>query len=109
MLILITKGARSGKLRETPLIYVKNNGKVAVIASSLGSASHPQWYRNLLANPEASLFFEGRRGLYSYEQLEGEQRQDYWQRMLEIYPGYNRYADLARGRHIPVILFSPLE
>ncbi len=96
-------------MRETPLIYVKNNENVVVIASSLGSANHPQWYRNLLANSEASLSFDGHRGLYSYRQLEGKERQEYWQRMLEVYPGYNRYAELAGGRHIPVILFSPLE
>ena len=88
---------------------MKYNENVAVIASSLGSANHPQWYRNLLANPEASLSFDGHQGLYSYRQLEGKERQEYWQRMLEVYPGYNRYAELAGGRHIPVILFSPLE
>jgi len=109
VLILTTKGARSGKLRETPLIYVKNNENVVVIASSLGSANHPQWYRNLLAYSEVSLSFDGHGGLYSYRQLEGKERQEYWQRMLEVYPGYNRYAELAGGRHIPVILFSPLE
>jgi len=109
VLILVTKGVRSGVLRETPLLYARNNENVAVIASSLGSAHHPQWYRNLLANPEASLYFDGHQSLYSYRQLEGEERQEYWQRMQEVYPGYNRYAELAGGRHIPVILFSPLE
>jgi deazaflavin-dependent oxidoreductase (nitroreductase family) len=109
MLILTTKGARTGILRETSLLYVKNNENVAVIASSLGSTNHPQWFRNLLSNPEASLSFEGRQVIYSFRQLEGTERQEYWQRMLEIYPGYKRYAELAAGRHIPVILFSPLE
>ncbi|OGO29537.1 MAG: hypothetical protein A2Z16_12440 [Chloroflexi bacterium RBG_16_54_18] len=109
VLILTTKGARTGILRETPLIYVKSSENVAVIASSLGSTNHPQWYRNLLADPEASLSFEGRQGFYTSRQLEGTERQEYWQRMLEIYPGYNRYAELAVGRHIPVILFFPLD
>ena len=88
---------------------MESGNNVAVIASSLGSSQHPQWYRNLLANPEATLSFDGRHKLYSYRQLEGMERQVYWQRMLEIYPGYNRYAELAQGRHIPVILFTPLD
>jgi deazaflavin-dependent oxidoreductase (nitroreductase family) len=62
VLILTTKGVRTGILRETPLIYVKSSENVAVIASSLGSTIHPQWYRNLFANPVASLSFDGRQG-----------------------------------------------
>lgn len=109
LLILVTRGAKSGKVRETPLIYLRTGEKIAVIASSLGSKNHPQWYRNLLSSGEAVLLVEGKRAAYAYRQLEGEERQECWQRMLEIYPGYDRYAELAGERHIPVVLFIPLE
>lgn len=109
LLILTTRGVITGQTRETPLIYLRNGEEVAVIASALGSPQHPQWYRNLLKDPEASLFLEGQRRIYSYRLLAGQERRETWQRMLEIYPGYDKYAEMAGRREIPVILFTPLE
>jgi deazaflavin-dependent oxidoreductase (nitroreductase family) len=108
LLILSTTGAKSGHPRETPLLYVRHEENIVVIASSLGSTRHPQWYYNLRSKPQASLLIEGRKGRYSYRLLEGNERQDYWERMQQLYPGYNRYKELAGERHIPVILFTPL-
>lgn len=108
MLILTTIGRVSGQTRETPLIYFRNEDQVVVVASSLGSRDHPQWYRNLLHSPYAAIFMEGQRGDYTYRLLQGLEREVYWQRMLDIYPGYDRYAELADGREIPVILFTRL-
>ena len=108
LLVLTSKGAKSGRLRQTALLYLKDENRVIVIASRLGSRRHPHWYYNLTANPEASLFFEGKSGAYLSREAAGKERQVYWESMVELFPGYDRYKKLAGGRLIPVMVFSPL-
>jgi deazaflavin-dependent oxidoreductase (nitroreductase family) len=107
LLILTTKGARSGLLRSTPLLFMKHGQEIIVIASSLGSPRHPDWYFNLRSNPEVSLRIEGKSKYYFARQANGQERQDYWEEMVNLYSGYTKYASLAADREIPVIVFIP--
>jgi hypothetical protein len=51
VIVLTFKGAKSGKIRKTPLMRIEHNGTYAVVASNAGAPTHPLWYRNIVANP----------------------------------------------------------
>lgn len=61
VLILITRGARTGETRETPLVYSEQGDRLVVVASKAGADSHPAWYHNLVANPEVTVEVLGER------------------------------------------------
>lgn len=108
LVLVTTKGAKSGLPRTVPVIYTKQGDDVIVIASKLGSRKHPAWYLNLRANPEASLYFEGREINCVVREAEGEEREYLWHKMVESYPGFTKYKERAGGRRIPVLVFSPV-
>src|SRR3954470_22161636 len=60
ILLLTTVGARTGQRRTTPMMFVRLDGRLLVIASNAGAPKHPDWYRNLLANPAVTVEAEGR-------------------------------------------------
>ena len=102
LLLLTTTGARSGQRRTTPLMYVADRDRLLVIASNAGAPAHPDWYRNLLAHPEATVEV----GADTYDVravvLEGAERQQLWDKIVESYPFFTEHqAKIAR--EIPVI------
>jgi deazaflavin-dependent oxidoreductase (nitroreductase family) len=106
---LITNGAKSGKERRTPLLGFFIGEKVVLIASNFGNARHPAWYHNLRAHPHARLVYDHRERKYlAHEALEAE-RELYWQKAVDLYPGYERYRERAAPRSIPVMVFEPVE
>jgi F420H(2)-dependent quinone reductase len=104
VLVLLTTGRRSGKRRETPLLYLEDGGNAVVIASNGGTASHPAWFLNLVANPEAEVrLADGRTERVRAEEMRGEERRRLWTRAVEMYPSYADYQDKT-DREIPVVL-----
>ncbi|MEX2980600.1 nitroreductase family deazaflavin-dependent oxidoreductase [Streptomyces sp. C36] len=106
VIILTSVGARSGKLRKTPLMRVEHQGEYAVVASLGGAPKHPVWYFNLKAHPRVELR-DGtvRRDMVARE-VEGEEKALWWGRAVEAYPDYDDYQAKTE-REIPVFVLEP--
>jgi deazaflavin-dependent oxidoreductase (nitroreductase family) len=110
VVMLTTTGAKSGLPRTVPLLAFPDGDKVALIASSFGSAKHPAWYLNLRANPQALLAFHGQPARsYVAREASISEREMYWRRAARAYPGYNAYKERTGGREIPVIVLEPAQ
>ena len=95
VLLLHCTGARSGKQRTLPLLYVplaEDPDAVLLIASNAGQDRHPAWYYNLRAHPEVRCELGGEKRNYSAQLLEGEARRIGFETAVCLYPGYRRYA-----------------
>jgi deazaflavin-dependent oxidoreductase (nitroreductase family) len=107
IVIVTHRGAKSGKIRKTPLMRVEHGGEYALVASSGGSPTHPVWYHNLLAYPDEVMIQDGPEPFAATVRLlSGDERSIWWDRSVAA---YSRYTDLqARTeREIPVFLASP--
>jgi len=105
VIILTTVGAKSGKLRKTPLMRVEHDGAYAVIASQGGAPTHPQWYPNLLAHPVVELQDGAAKHEYDARVVEGEEREAWWERAVEAWPDYADYQTKT-DRVIPVVVLE---
>jgi deazaflavin-dependent oxidoreductase (nitroreductase family) len=106
-LLLTTKGARTGKPRTTPLVYVRDGDSLVLIASRGGNPRHPAWYMNLRANPEVEILLDGKTARYVARDAEGEERERLWRKAVGVYSGYEKYRRRAGGRKIPVVVLDP--
>lgn len=107
-LLLTTKGAKTGKPRTVPLLYVRWGDGLAVIGSRFGSDRHPGWYHNLRADPHATVEIDGQRRAYVARDADDDERAEIWARAVRMYPGYDKYRTRA-GRKIPVVVLAPEE
>ena len=100
-LLLRVRGARTGMIREVPLLYVPDGDDVLLVGSGGGSEREPAWARNLRANPEVTTLLGGAEQARLSVLLTGAERRDAWTLAVATYPGFERYqARLAR--EIPV-------
>jgi deazaflavin-dependent oxidoreductase (nitroreductase family) len=105
VVILTSKGTKTGRLRKTPLMRVEHAGKYAVVASQGGAPKHPLWYHNLVAEPHVELQDGPVRQDMRARELHGEERADWWQRSVEAFPDYADYQRKT-DREIPVFLLE---
>jgi deazaflavin-dependent oxidoreductase (nitroreductase family) len=104
---LTTTGAKSGAQRTCPVLAIPaGDGRFVVIASNYGQRNNPSWYHNLRANPGARVLFDGTERDMLARELEGAERDDWYERGIEIYPGWIQYRKRA-PRRIPVIELTP--
>jgi len=110
VIILTYKGAKSGKLRKTPLMRVERDGTYAVAASNAGAATHPLWYGNIVANPIVELQDGAVKQELRAREVFGEEKNEWWKRMDAAFSNFPEYrARAARaGRVIPVLVLEPL-
>jgi F420H(2)-dependent quinone reductase len=105
IVVVTNVGAKSGKLRKTPLMRVEHDGEYAAVASLGGAPKHPVWYYNLLANPDV----EVRDGTETFErrarEVHGEEKATWWARAVEAYPDYADYQKKTT-REIPVFVLE---
>jgi deazaflavin-dependent oxidoreductase (nitroreductase family) len=106
VIILTTLGARSRKIRKTPLMRVEHDGRYAVVASKGGAPSHPVWYHNLVADPRVELQDGPVRQDMTARELDGAERELWWKRAVEAYPDYADYQ-AGTDRVIPVFVLEP--
>ncbi len=107
MIIIHTKGRKSGKEYENPLVYQPVGDDFAIIASKGGAPTHPDWYRNLMANPEIEVEVGTERHKVRARELQGEEREKVWTKQKELMPGFAEYEQKTQGiREIPVILLE---
>jgi deazaflavin-dependent oxidoreductase (nitroreductase family) len=106
--VLITnRGAKSGKLRKTPLMRVEHGGSYAAVASQGGAPKHPVWYHNLVAEPHVELQDGPVRQDMRARLLDGEERAAWWERAVAAYPDYADYQTKT-DREIPVFVVEPI-
>ncbi|MFI2103011.1 nitroreductase family deazaflavin-dependent oxidoreductase [Isoptericola sp. NPDC019693] len=105
VVILTTVGARSGKLRKTPLMRVEHDGAYAVVASLGGAPKHPVWYYNVLANPRVELQDGPEKHEYVAREVTGDEKALWWERSVAAYPDYADYQRKT-DREIPVFVLE---
>ena len=105
--MLETVGAKSGELRKTPLLFIRDANHGVLIASMGGAPRHPAWVHNLRANPRVKVLAPGRSGDYVAHEAEGEERKRLWAEAVDYYAGYATYQERAGERRIPVVVLEP--
>ncbi|MCA1710915.1 MAG: nitroreductase family deazaflavin-dependent oxidoreductase [Actinobacteria bacterium] len=101
VVVLTNRGAKTGKLRKTPLMRVEHGGAYAVVASQGGAPEHPSWHFNLLADPRVELQDGPVRKDYVAREVSGDERAEWWKRAVAAFPPYREYQFKTR-RTIPV-------
>jgi deazaflavin-dependent oxidoreductase (nitroreductase family) len=105
-LLLVSKGAKSGLPRTTPLVGIPRGEGYILIGSNFGQTHHPAWVYNLRAHPSASLALNGVKREYVAREVCSEERAACWQEAVSFYAGYEAYR-LRAGREIAVFVFEP--
>lgn len=108
IIVLTTLGAKSGKIRKTPLMRVEHDGEYLVAASKGGAPEHPSWYHNIVDAPLVELQDGAVRKDYTPRELSGQEREIWWDRAVEAWPDYADYQTKT-DRLIPVFLLTPVE
>ncbi|MGC5036534.1 nitroreductase family deazaflavin-dependent oxidoreductase [Streptomyces sp. DT190] len=108
VVVLTTRGARSGKLRKTPVMRVEHEGRYAAVASLGGAPKHPVWYFNLKADPRAELQDGPVRQDMTAREVTGAEKAQWWERAVAAYPAYADYQRKT-DREIPVFVLEPVE
>lgn len=107
VVVVTSVGAKTGKLRKTPLMRVEHEGEYAVVASRGGAPQHPVWYYNLVANPHVELQDGPVKRDYLAREVTGEEKAQWWERAVAAYPPYADYQ-AKTTREIPVFVLTPI-
>jgi deazaflavin-dependent oxidoreductase (nitroreductase family) len=108
VILLTSVGAKSGKLRKTPLMRVEHDGEYAAVASLGGAPKHPVWYYNLKKQPHVELQDGTVKRDYIAREVTGEEKAIWWERSVAAYPDYADYQKKTT-REIPVFVLTPME
>jgi F420H(2)-dependent quinone reductase len=100
------RGRRTGKLRTTPLVYLRDGDNVVVVASQAGRPQHPLWYRNLEATPAVTVQIRGDRRPMHARTAGPDERAALWPRLVDLYRDYDAYQSWTE-REIPVVILEP--
>jgi deazaflavin-dependent oxidoreductase (nitroreductase family) len=104
VVIVTTRGNKSGKIRKTPLMRVEHDGEYALVASQGGAPKHPVWYHNLVADPTAVTVQDGPEPFdVEVYQPTGDERAEWWARAVEAFPPYADYQKRTT-RQIPLFV-----
>ncbi|WP_040807009.1 nitroreductase family deazaflavin-dependent oxidoreductase [Nocardia concava] len=106
IILLTTRGNKSGKLRKTPLMRVEHNGEYAAVASLGGAPKHPVWYWNIKADPHVELRDRDQVRDYDAREVTGDEKALWWKRATEVWPDYDEYQKKTT-REIPVFVLTP--
>lgn len=108
IILLTTVGAKTGKLRKTPLMRVEHNGEYAVVASLGGAPKHPVWYYNIAKNPRVELQDGPVTRDYEAREVFGDEKAVWWERAVAAWPDYAEYQKKTE-RQIPVFVLTPVD
>jgi F420H(2)-dependent quinone reductase len=103
--VLMTMRGVSGKVRKVPVMRVEHDGVYAAVASQGGAPKHPKWYANVRKNPVVELQDGDRTWTVRARELEGEEREQWWQRCVAAFPPYAEYQTRT-DRLIPVFVLE---
>lgn len=106
VVIITNRGARSGKVRKTPVMRVEHGGRYAAVASQGGAPTHPFWYYNFRAHPRVVLQDGADRREMIAREVTGSERAQWWERAVAAFPPYAEYQQKTT-REIPVFVLEP--
>lgn len=106
VLLLTTVGRKSGKPRTTPLLYVSEGNRLAIVASNGGRDRDPSWWQNLKANPNAKVQLKGEKYAVKAERVGPAEKGRLWSLLTRMYPSYEDYQRKTK-RELPVVLLTP--
>jgi deazaflavin-dependent oxidoreductase (nitroreductase family) len=107
IILLTTIGAKTGKVRKTPLMRVEHDGHYAVVASLGGAPKNPVWYYNIKAHPRVELQDGDVTKEYEAREVTGDEKAVWWERAVEAWPDYAEYQTKT-DRQIPVFVLTPI-
>lgn len=107
-LLLTTKGRKSGRLHTTPLIYQKYGDAHIIVASKGGAPDHPEWYKNLMVNPEVEVQVKADKFKARARTATSEERPEMWRVMTGTWPAYDEYQTKT-DREIPVVVLERVQ
>jgi len=108
IILLTTIGAKTGKLRKTPLMRVEHNGEYAIVASLGGAPKNPVWYFNVKANPRVELQDGAETHDYEAREVFGDEKATWWERAVAAWPDYAEYQKKT-DRQIPVFVLTRVD
>ena len=108
IVVITSRGAKSGNLRKNPVMRVERDGIYVAIASKGGADEQPEWYYNFVAHPEVDLQDGAELKTYRAEIVEGDERADLWQLSVDTWPTYAEYQKKT-DRQIPVFKLTPID
>ena len=104
IVVITTRGNKSGKIRKFALMRVENGGQYALVASKGGAPTHPLWYHNLVAHPDEVTIQDGPEPFDAeVREVQGDERAQWWERAVAAYPPYAEYQTRTE-RQIPVLI-----
>jgi deazaflavin-dependent oxidoreductase (nitroreductase family) len=107
IILLTTIGAKTGKIRKTPLMRVEHGGEYAVVASLGGAPKNPVWYYNIKAHPRVELQDGEVTKEYEAREVSGDEKAVWWERAVDAWPDYAEYQTKT-DRQIPVFVLTPI-
>src|SRR4051794_2593944 len=107
IILLTTIGAKTGKIRKTPLMRVEHGGEYAVVASLGGAPKNPVWYYNIKAHPRVELQDGSVAKDYEAREVFGDEKAAWWERAVAAWPDYANYQTKT-DRQIPVFVLTPV-
>jgi deazaflavin-dependent oxidoreductase (nitroreductase family) len=105
VVVVTNRGAKSGKVRKTPLMRVEHDGEYLAVASKGGAPENPLWYYNLRANPDVEVQDGSGKWEMTAREISGDERAVWWERAVAAYPPYAEYQERTT-RLIPVFLLE---
>jgi F420H(2)-dependent quinone reductase len=107
IVIVTSRGAKSGTIRKSPVMRVEHGGEYAIVASKGGAPTNPEWYANLVATPDEVAIQDGPEPFdVSVREVSGDERATWWDRAVAAYPPYAEYQERT-DRQIPVLVATP--
>jgi deazaflavin-dependent oxidoreductase (nitroreductase family) len=108
LILLTTVGAKTGKIRKTPLMRVEHEGEYAIVASLGGAPKNPVWYYNVKAHPRVELQDGATTRDYEAREVFDDEKATWWERAVEAWPDYAEYQTKT-DRQIPVFVLTPID
>jgi deazaflavin-dependent oxidoreductase (nitroreductase family) len=108
VLVLVTVGRKSGKVRQTPVLYVSDGGHIVLLAANAGNDRIPAWWLNLRAAETVEILIRGRRRRMRWREADGEEYDRLFAAFVDIYPPSEHYADFTE-RRLPVVVLEDQE
>jgi len=106
ILLLDHVGAKSGRRRTTPLVYVRDGQDIVIVASKGGHPRHPGWFHNVRANPDTTVQIGAETRVVHARVANPNERARLWPRVVEAYSGYREYQERTE-REIPLVILEP--
>jgi F420H(2)-dependent quinone reductase len=107
VILLTTVGAKTGKLRKTPLMRVEHDGEYAIVASLGGAPKNPVWYYNVVKHPQVELQDGTVTRDYEAREVSGDEKAEWWERAVAAFPPYADYQKKT-DRQIPLFVLTPV-